>query len=403
MSHAGKLLRELIAEGRLLLPDASAPSFVDLVRALAHLAGASDMPVAPFGRQIVERIGDHDHIVLALVDGRGMNLLSLLPDDSFLRRHFDMEMRAIFPSTTACAMTTLATGLWPCEHGVPGWWAYLDEHELSVTTLPFVGRYTQMALRLHGVSADDLWPLKPLAGRMGRDFVAIQPIAFWNSTFSQYLRGGGGGKGFAKISGPMGAIDMTVRHIAGRAEPSYTFLYLDELDAVCHVHGIESDEAHAFLVLIDQELERLAGELDGRARLVITADHGHINVPAGRRHAIFDDDPMMKLIRCPPSGEPRVPQFHVAAGCEQAFAGMFEERFGRDFALVSQQQASEMGLYGPGEMSAGAARRFGDFAAVPLDHVILRHYGRGADPANDLLGRHAGLDRDEMRIPLILV
>ena len=46
-----------------------------------------------------------------------MDLVERLAEDSFLRSHLVMELQAVFPSTTAAALTSLANGLWPSRHG----------------------------------------------------------------------------------------------------------------------------------------------------------------------------------------------------------------------------------------------------------------------------------------------
>lgn len=68
------------------------------------------------------------HIVLILCDGMGNSLLqnTLLQTTrqslSFFHRHNDTtRLRAVFPSTTPAALTTLATATWPGRHGMPGW------------------------------------------------------------------------------------------------------------------------------------------------------------------------------------------------------------------------------------------------------------------------------------------
>jgi len=72
---------------------------------------------------------DAQHIVFILCDGLGRAVLDKHADAerSFLRRHNDANydcgcgMRAVFPATTPAALTTLATGVYPGEHGAPGW------------------------------------------------------------------------------------------------------------------------------------------------------------------------------------------------------------------------------------------------------------------------------------------
>uniref|UniRef100_A0A7S1ZUI3 Alkaline phosphatase n=1 Tax=Ditylum brightwellii TaxID=49249 RepID=A0A7S1ZUI3_9STRA len=86
------------------------------------------------------------HIIFVLCDGMGMSILdhhlrsssstnaSNLTDDGnnndnrdadlpFLlkRRHHHSSLKAVFPSTTPAALTTLATATYPGRHGLPGW------------------------------------------------------------------------------------------------------------------------------------------------------------------------------------------------------------------------------------------------------------------------------------------
>src|SRR3990172_3184585 len=113
--------------GALLHPSAEAPNTVDLSRALASLAGVGGLEMSPAALQLAELIGEAGHYVFVLVDGLGMNLIEEQPTGAFLRNHLALELRAVFPATTAAALTSLATGLWPAEHAVPAWWTYLPE------------------------------------------------------------------------------------------------------------------------------------------------------------------------------------------------------------------------------------------------------------------------------------
>ena len=68
------------------------------------------------------------HIILILCDGMGnsilQNTLNANPDDDleasfFIRNNHPSRLRAVFPSTTPAALTTLATAAWPGRHGRP--------------------------------------------------------------------------------------------------------------------------------------------------------------------------------------------------------------------------------------------------------------------------------------------
>ena len=48
--------------------------------------------------------------------------LQHLKPDSFIQTHNDAQrLVSVFPSTTPTVLTTLATGVWPGQHGAPGW------------------------------------------------------------------------------------------------------------------------------------------------------------------------------------------------------------------------------------------------------------------------------------------
>ena len=137
MSDVPRLLAAF-EEGLLVRPDAEVANTVDLARAVGTLCGVEGLEPGTNGRRIAEIIGEHAHVVFVMVDGLGMNLVEREAPDEFFRSHTVMELRSVFPSSTAPALTSLATGLWPAEHAVPGWYTYLPAYGLTATILPFV-------------------------------------------------------------------------------------------------------------------------------------------------------------------------------------------------------------------------------------------------------------------------
>jgi hypothetical protein len=140
--------------------------------------------------------------------------------------------------------------------------------------------------------------------------------------------------------------------------------------------------------------------LAGRARVVITADHGQIAVPRERRVIFMRSDPLMALLRHPPSCEPRASAFHVHGGAEARFAGGFRERFGERFALLTIDEVDELRLLGPGPLDRETRRRLGDFLAIPRGADVILYEPSATLRA--MRGFHGGLTPDEARIPLII-
>ena len=110
-------LIEAFADRLLLRPRHDLPNLVDLAGAVARICGV-DLKLSCHAEDMVEAVGTSDHLVLTLADGVGMNMVEMLPEDSFLPSHLRSEMLTVFPSTTSVALTSLTTTQWPAEHAV---------------------------------------------------------------------------------------------------------------------------------------------------------------------------------------------------------------------------------------------------------------------------------------------
>jgi hypothetical protein len=111
-------------------------------------------------------------------------------------------------------------------------------------------------------------------------------------------------------------------------------------------------------------------------------------------------DPMLDMLLVPPSGDARMPIFHLRDGARDAFVEHFHQRFADRMALVGVDEAERLELFGPGALSPLARRRFGDFVAIPYRPATLS-YHPPHKPVGDLyLAVHAGLSPEEMRVPL---
>jgi hypothetical protein len=155
---AGTLTAENLAErikelslrffngGRLLRPSPEVLNTVDLGRAAASLAGVESVGLTDGARSIADAVAHSDHLVFVLADGLGMDLLEGLGGGLFLLDHLAAELRAVFPSTTPTALTSLATCEWPNRHAALGWDVYLPEVEAVATIIRFFRRRDEVPL-----------------------------------------------------------------------------------------------------------------------------------------------------------------------------------------------------------------------------------------------------------------
>ena len=297
------------AAGRLVRPRAAKRAdAVDLVLAVAGVCGVEGADAPPPARRLRGRIGEHEHLVFVLIDGLGLALLrhlSQLTGAGFLAAHVAEAIEVVFPSTTACVLTSMATGTYPARHGVPGWWAYLDEVDRIAETLSFVDRFTKRPMTELGARVEDTFAESSMLPRFRHAPLVVTRPYIVGSLYSCWWAGGCDGVGYERIDDGVESSRRGCATCTGRPTPTST----STSSTPRHQRGIDDQLTLATFAEIDRALERLHRGLAGRARLVASADHGHVN--AADDHVVAHDHPLIATLRSPPSGEARVPVFHV--------------------------------------------------------------------------------------------
>ena len=385
-------------DGQLVKPGAKGLNFVDLVNALARLTGLEGVEASPGVTFLCRKIGKADHYLFVLIDGLGMDLVNRLPQYSLLRSGTVGELQGVFLSTTASALTTLATAQWPCSHSVPGWWTRLEPPGITAVTLAHVERSTRKPLSEFGVSVEDLFPCASFWPKLHYEPLSILPAEIVDSPFSNYARGGTARIGY---TGLREAVKVASEAILDASGPSLTYLYLPQVDTLSHHEGPEHQTVREFVFVLEQELSELVAAVSGRARIVISADHGQLQVPEADRFLLSDDDPILRHLKCAPSGETNVPIFHVRGDCEDAFATEFSARFGEHFILLTLEHVEGMRLLGPKALSPMMKERMGDFLAIAQKPACIC-VGPPEESGSDNNGIHGGLSPAEMIVPLII-
>ena len=387
--------------GALVRPDYSAPNFIDLARASAKLAGASGVPDTPNSIELANRIGDTDHLIFILLDGVGMNLIEKMPESSFLRSNLDSELRAVFPSTTSVALTSLATSEWPSSHAITGWWTHIEQIGSSAVILQFASRADSNDLGTQGVDLESVFPMPSVMSQFGRDTLLVVPAGIANSTYSRYFGGGQQSCGYTSMEQ---GVTTTIKRIKDASEPTFTYLYISRVDSLAHRHGMTRPEVKHALKEVDAEMARLASGVSGKARIIATADHGLLDAPPGGRHTLRPNRQLAPLLRFPPSGDARVMYLHTRDWAAERVRRLFERRFNDRFIIITVDEAETLELFGPGKLSPIARERMGDLIVISSGvDMIEYNAARGVGTSVQFNSHHSGLTPDEMRIPLVIV
>ena len=380
----------------LLRPQFDVPNIVDFSKAVFNWAGIPCLDIGKNANQIGDTFADAQQLVIVIVDGLGMNFIDKLDPTSFLRRHLRMELQTVFPSTTSSAFTSLATAAWPNRHSIIGWDMYLDEIDTVATILRFERRQDGKPLNRLGVTEGQAYPVPSLFGGFAGDFFSVVPDGIANTPYSDYW--GGHNATYASCQDLANGVDKVISLSRVAKTPSMVYFYVIDVDFAAHEHGTNAPQTMDAVQRVDKAIERLATHLPSNARLILTADHGHLD---GRTHEILPSDPLVNHLVYEPWGDAREMHFAVRPERTDAFEAEFRAQYGEYAFLLTADEVESLELLGPGRIEKHTRRRVGTHLAISRGADTFIYLAK-PDPMQ-FIGYHSGLTPDEMLVPLIVV
>jgi hypothetical protein len=376
---------------RPLLPDYGGACLSTLVPALLSVATDRSDRTDDAPSWLPEAARQARQIVLLVLDGLGWEQLqarqtwlpALAAADGL-----DQPITSVAPTTTACALTSIATGRPPSDHGLLGYrLAGPGEEIMNVLRWTTGSRTARDARRL--VPAAEYQPFPPFPGA-SRAVPVVSKSEFGGTGFTAAHLGDSPLCGYKVPS----SIALEVGRLLGDGEP-FVYAYYDGIDKVAHERGMGA-HYDAELVAVDRLVGDIAGALPSGATLVITADHGQVDV--GPRVELLGRE-LMADIRFL-SGEGRFRWLHTRPGSDAEVIDHATERYGETTWVVPRHQMLDEGWFG-GPLRPGVTERLGDVALVPFAPIAF------LDPADTgetgLLARHGSLTPAEMLVPLLAI
>jgi len=107
-------------------PEYSGNGFLNLIASLVEASGGRPRH-APLASLCQDELRAANNLVLLIVAGMGDESVRAYGPRGPLARRRREPISAVFPSTTATAITTSYTGASPAEHGITGWFTYFGE------------------------------------------------------------------------------------------------------------------------------------------------------------------------------------------------------------------------------------------------------------------------------------
>jgi hypothetical protein len=301
---------------------------------------------------------------------------------------------AAFPTTTASSLASLGTGTAPGAHGLVGY-DVLDPATDSVVN--------QLGGWDAGVDPLAWQPLPTVLERAAEhvDVVTVSRHKFADSGLTRAaLRGGR----FVAADGPAARVGRALDELAAGTD-ALMYFYWDDLDRTGHARGWESWEWTAQLEELDSALRRLVARVPAGTTVLVTGDHGMVDVPQDARVDYSVLPGLLDGVRHT-AGEPRMVQLHLepdaTAGDVRRLTAAWREQFGSRVWIFSRDAALEAGYFGaPGDVREAVRARIGDVLVAAKDPLALFDLGRLRPSVLSMVGQHGSLTRAEREVPLL--
>ncbi|HEX4057928.1 MAG TPA: alkaline phosphatase family protein [Galbitalea sp.] len=300
---------------------------------------------------------------------------------------------SVFPTTTAAALASLATGAMPGTHGLVGY-TVVDRSNDRV-----INQLTGWDDRLD----PDTWQREPTVfervSASGLSAVAVAPARYANSGFTRAVLRGSEYRSATSIAD---RFRVAARWLREPGPPGLLYLYIPELDSIAHKKGWESSDWTSRLEQVDAELRRFAGSLRPGDGVLLTADHGVVDVPE-RAHILIDSAPeLLKGVRFV-AGEPRCLQLTFSDGLDElgreGVAQAWRDAESDRSWVVTRSEAIEAGWFG--EVVDEVSPRIGDLLVAARKNIAYYDSRTATKTSMAMIGQHGSWSPAEVQVPLL--
>jgi len=369
------------------------PGFAEIppyVERLLTGAGGTALPGLP------ERA---DRVVVLLLDAFGKTFLERYGDDHpvlrrLLRDGAVCDLDSQFPSTTTAHVTTMHTGLPVGRHGLYEWNVFEPAVGRVITPLrfAFAGDREADTLRSEHLDARDLLPAEPSfyerLAAAGVVPLVYQPDTFSPSTYDVAATRGADLRPYASLQG---AVREAIRSVSA-LERGYAYVYFHGIDLAGHLAGPSSA---AFDDAVRYALDAVEGALAEVSApgtlLLVTADHGQIDVDPAQTLWLDELHPPLARLDLRPAGSARDVFLHVPeADVESTVAALGDHA---EVHAVADLLAD--GAFGPDPGPRLLERLATVCVLPPPGHMAWLRWA--SDLTRDFRGHHGGRTPEETR------
>ncbi|MFI7549821.1 alkaline phosphatase family protein [Micromonospora sediminimaris] len=357
--------------------------------AVLGVPGATD----PLG--LAAELPEVRRIAVLLVDGLGWYQIPTAapyaPTLTGLTAAAGRPLTSGFPSTTPTSLVTLGTGVAPGAHGVLGFTVCVPGTERVLNHIEW-----------RDGDPDPLrWqPVPTQLERARAAGVAVTVVSrpeFGGTGLTLAANRGGDYRGAAGVDA---VAATTLAALTAGPGPTLVSAYHPDVDRHGHLSGVDSLPWRVAVTELDGLLARLVDGLPPDAALLVTADHGQLDIPAGDRFDLDTDPRLTDGVRVV-AGEPRVRYLHVAPGATADVVAAWSAVLGTAARVLTREEAVASGRFGP--VATDHLDRVGDVVVICNDTYAVLASRSEPPMVSRLVAFHGADTAAEMTIPLLVV
>jgi hypothetical protein len=329
--------------------------------------------------------------LVILVDGLGTaNIKSAAGHAGFLNRKLvsAKSLFSGFPATTSSSLTSLATGAANGSHAVLGHRVYDRGIGQNINFLNDLG------LELDPREYQELETISEQAAKNGVVVSTIGPSEYDKSGFTKATM-----PNATYIPAQSFQDRFTAAKKALSVPKSLTYLYFPELDQLAHRYGSNSKQWLNTIEELDAELVKFARSIQSTAGVILTADHGVIDVEPARHIYLDEYECFNDLEQI--GGDPRVSFLYFHEDTDLATKLVeIAQAIGIICDVVTIADLIAAGwLF---NLSEQAKRVAPDLVLLPKADRVAYHRGFAKARSLLMIGQHGGMTQAEWEVPLIV-
>lgn len=330
---------------------------------------------------------------VVMLDGVGAHLLQERGGHCpFLRREFRdaLTLQSGYPSTTAASLTVLGTGESP---GTTGMLGYTVRHPGSKQLMNLISWQDTP------VSPEEWQKVPTLVEQLGPVSQRVVSIGLPRFADSGLTRAALRGPRFVGATELADRVDIAVAELSGHTA-DLVYLYWGDVDTTGHHYGWKSAQWGDAMELVDGELSRLARLLPPDTLLLVTADHGMVDLGPESRLDVAHEPVLAADVELV-AGEPRAVHVHTAPERAPQVAARWADYLGDTAWVLPREEAIELGLFGAvSDIHRGV---IGDVVVATRGTRAVMDSRTQTEASLRLIGVHGSLTAAEVEVPLIRV